>query len=108
EVKVANETFRVRARKGYTAPMPPPVRASIEFTGVGTGQIPAALTRADIEVLEGGVRQEIDVFQEAVQPVTFMLTLDASGSMKKSAARAQEAARRIIDASRAPRHGRPG
>jgi len=100
DVKVANETFRVRARKGYTAPIPPPVRASIEFTGVGTGQVPAALTREDIEVFEGGVRQEIDVFQEAVQPVTFMLALDSSGSMKKSAARAQEAAREFIDAMR--------
>ena len=100
DVKLANETFRVRARKGYTAPIPPPVRASIEFTGVGTGQVPAALTREDIDVFEGGVRQEIDVFQEAVQPVTFMLALDSSGSMKKSAARAQEAAREFIDAMR--------
>src|SRR4029078_1250046 len=100
EVKMANETYRVRARKGYTAPIPPPVRASIEFTGVGTGQIPAALTREDIDVFEDGVKQEMDVFQEAVQPVTFMMALDASGSMKKSAARAQEAAREFIDAMR--------
>jgi VWFA-related protein len=100
EVKVANETFRVRARKGYTAPVPPPVRASIEFTGVGTGQVPASLTREDIVVLEDGVLQEVDVFQEAVQPVTFMLALDASGSMKKSAGRAQEAAREFVDAIR--------
>jgi len=85
---------------GYTAPIPPPVRASIEFTGVGTGQIPAALTREDIDVFEDGVKQEMDVFQEAVQPVTFMMALDASGSMKKSAARAQEAAREFIDAMR--------
>ena len=100
EVKVANETFRVRARKGYTAPIPPPVRASIEFTAVGSGQVPASLTREDVVVLEGGVPQQLDVFQEAVQPVTFMLALDASGSMKKSAARAQEAAREFIDAIR--------
>jgi len=100
EVKMANETYRVRARKGYTAPIPPPVRASIEFTGVGTGQIPAALTREDIDVFEDGVKQEMDVFQEAVQPVTFIMALDASGSMKKSAARAQEAAREFIDAMR--------
>ena len=100
EVKVANETYRVRARKGYTAPVPPPVRASLEFTGVGTGQVPAALTREDVVVVEDGVPQEVDVFQEAVQPVTFMLALDASGSMKKSAARAQDAAREFIDAMR--------
>ena len=100
EVKVANETYRVRARKGYTAPVPPPVRASLEFTGVGTGQVPAALTREDVVVVEDGVPQEVDVFQEAVQPVTFMLALDASGSMKRSAARAQDAAREFIDAMR--------
>ena len=100
DVKVANETYRVRARKGYTAPVPPPVRASIEFTGVGTGQVPAALTREDVVVFEDGVPQEVDVFQEAVQPVTFMLALDASGSMKRSAERARDAAREFIDAMR--------
>ena len=100
DVKVANETYRVRARKGYTAPVPPPVRASIEFTGVGTGQVPAALTREDVVVFEDGVPQEVDVFQEAVQPVTFMLALDASGSMKRNAERAQDAAREFIDAMR--------
>lgn len=100
EVKVANDTYRVRARKGYTAPVPPPVRASIEFTGVGTGLVPASLTREDVEVYEDGIRQEVDVFQEAVQPVTFMLALDASGSMKRSADRAQSAAREFIEAMR--------
>jgi len=100
EVRLANGSFRVRARKGYTAPVPPPVRVSIEFTGVGTGQIPAALTREDIDVFEDGVKQELDVFQEAVQPVTFVLALDASGSMKRNAARAQDAAREFIDAIR--------
>src|SRR5262245_20752049 len=100
DVKVANETYRVRARKGYTAPVPPPVRASLEFTVVGTGQVPAALTRDDVVVITDGLPQAVDVFQEAVQPVTFMLALDASGSMKKSAARAQDAAREFIDAMR--------
>ena len=73
-------------RKGYTAPIPPPVRASIEFTA----SAPAGAGRAhpeDLDVQEDGVPQEVDVFQEAVQPVTFMLALDASGSMKRSADR---------------------
>jgi len=100
DVTVPGTEFRVRARKGYTAPMAPPVRASIEFTGVGGGQAPVALTRENLVVLEDGVAQKVDVFHEAVLPVTFMLALDASGSMKRSAAQAQEAAREFIAAMR--------
>jgi Ca-activated chloride channel homolog len=100
DVSVPGSTFRVRARKGYTAPVAPPIRASLEFTGVGTGSVAPVITRDDIIVLEDGEPQEIDVFQEAVLPVTFMLALDSSGSMKRSAAQAQEAAREFIAAMR--------
>jgi VWFA-related protein len=100
DVSVPGTTFRVRARKGYTAPTAPPIRASLEFTGVGTGLTPPVITRDDIVVLEDGVPQEIDIFQEAVLPVTFMLALDSSGSMKRSTAQAQEAAREFIAAMR--------
>jgi len=99
-VTVPDASFHVRARKGYKSPAPPPVRASLEFTGVGTSEVAAALTRDDVVVLEDGVPQQIDVFQEAVLPVTFMLALDASGSMKRSATQAQEAAREFITAMR--------
>jgi len=100
DVKVADDTYHVRARKGYNAPAPPPVRASLEFTGVGTTESASSLTRDDIVVLEDGVPQQVDVFQEAVLPVTFVLALDASGSMKKSATQAQDAAREFITAMR--------
>ena len=100
DVKVADDTYRVRARKGYTAPAPAPVRASLEFTGVGTTESASSLTRDDIVVVEDGVPQHVDVFQEAVLPVTFVLALDASGSMKKSATQAQDAAREFITAMR--------
>jgi Ca-activated chloride channel family protein len=100
DVAVPGTEFRVRARRGYTAPIAPPVRTSIEFTGVGSGQTPLSLVREDLTVLEDGVPQSIDVFQEAVLPVTFMLALDASGSMKRSAAAAQDAAREFITAMR--------
>jgi VWFA-related protein len=96
----AGAGLRVRARKGYTAPLAPPVRASIEFTGIGAGQVPLSLTRDDLMVIEDGVPQQIDTFHEAVLPVTFMLALDSSGSMKKSARHAQEAAREFIAAIR--------
>jgi VWFA-related protein len=100
DVAVPGTTFRVRARTGYTAPVAPPVRTSMEFTGVGPGQTPLSLNRDDLIVLEDGVPQEVDVFQEAVLPVTFMLALDSSGSMKRSAAVAQEAAREFVASMR--------
>jgi VWFA-related protein len=100
DVRVPGTEFRVRARTGYMAPVSPPVRASMEFTGVGAGQTPLSLTREELTVLEDGVPQTIDVFHEAVLPVTLMLALDASGSMKRSAAQAQDAARAFITAMR--------
>jgi len=100
DVKIPGTEYRVRARKGYTAPVAPPVRASLEFSGVGPGQVPLSLTREDLTILENGVPQSVDVFQEAVLPVTFMLALDSSGSMKRSAEQAREAAREFIAAMR--------
>lgn len=100
DVKVQNSALRVRARKGYTAPLAPPVRPSLEFTAVGGGQAPVALSLDDLIIHEDGVPQKVDTFHEAVLPVTFMLALDNSGSMKKSAAQAQQAAREFISAMR--------
>jgi Ca-activated chloride channel homolog len=100
DVRIPGTTFRVRARKGYNAPIAPPVRASVEFSGVGPGQTPLSLSREELIVLEDGVPQTVDVFQEAVLPVTFMLALDASGSMKRSADQARAAAREFITAMR--------
>ena len=48
DVKIPGTEYRVRARKGYTAPVAPPVRASLEFSGVGPGQVPLSLTREDL------------------------------------------------------------
>ena len=100
DVQIPGSDYRVRARKGYTAPVAPPVRASLEFAGIGPGQVPLALTRDDLAVFEDGAPQSIDVFQEAVLPVTFMLALDSSGSMKRSADQARDAAREFVTAMR--------
>jgi Ca-activated chloride channel family protein len=92
----AGDAYSVRTRTGYTAPMAPPVRASLEFTAVASGPAPLSLTRDDIEVREDGVVQTVDTFHESVLPVTIMLALDSSGSMKRSEAEAADAARTFV------------
>jgi VWFA-related protein len=95
-IRTNDPTQRVRARDGYTAPMAPPVRASFEFSAVGTGDQAARIEPDDLVVLEDGVPQKVDTFHEVALPVTIMLALDASGSMLRSAERAQEAAREFV------------
>ena len=90
----------MRARAGYNAPKAPPVRPVIEFAAVGASQVPASITKDDLEIIEDGVEQEIQTFEEAVDPVTVVLALDASGSMKKAAGQAQAAAREFVAALR--------
>lgn len=79
------EGLTARTRAGYFAPPPPPIRPAIEFTAMDASRNYVDLTAEDIEVLEDGVPQSVDTFQEAVDPVSIVLALDASGSMKKSA-----------------------
>jgi VWFA-related protein len=92
--------WEVRTRDGYFAPQAPPIRVSMEFTAVGAGQLPATVEVDELEVLEDGVPQKVESFQEAVLPVTIALALDASGSMLRSAERAQAAAREFVRALR--------
>lgn len=100
EIKPTDPTLRVRTRDGYTAPMAPPIRTSFEFGAEGNGPEAARLTRDDVEVVEDGVPQHVDTFHEVALPVTIMLALDASGSMVRSAERAQAAAREFVRAMR--------
>lgn len=90
----------IRSRNGYFAPKPPPVRASLEFTVTDTEDGFPEIVAEDLTVIENGVEQKIESFQEAVNPVSILLALDASGSMRKAAQAAKEAALRFIDALR--------
>ena len=92
--------WEVRTRDGYFAPAPLPIRVSMEFSAVGAGRLPAAIVIEELEVVEDGVPQVVDMFQEAVLPVTIALVLDASGSMTRSAERARDAAREFVGALR--------
>jgi Ca-activated chloride channel family protein len=92
--------YVVRTRKGYFAPKPAPVRPSIEFTITDNEDRFVDIGADDLTVVENGVEQKVDTFQEAVSPVSVVLALDASGSMKKAASVAQDAARRFVQALR--------
>jgi Ca-activated chloride channel homolog len=92
--------YKARARDGYRAPLPAPVTNTMEFmvTDRSRGQVSVAAD--DLEVLEDGVPQKIESFQEAVDPVAIALLLDASGSMTKSADTVRETAREFVNAVR--------
>jgi VWFA-related protein len=99
-LRTNDDTQKIRARPGYFAPKPPPVRATVEFT-LSTAT-PGALdvAAADFRLVEDGVPQTIDTFQEAVAPISIMLAVDASGSMKKAAEAVKEAAKTFVAALR--------
>src|SRR5262249_41629012 len=54
----------------------------------------------DLEVLEDGVKQTLDTFHEAVAPISIVLALDASGSMKSAADSVKEAAKSFVQSLR--------
>ena len=95
-VAVTDPTLRVRARPGYFAPRPPPVRPSIEFTLKDLTRELVDVTIDDLEVVEDGVSQQLEAFQEAVTPVSIVFALDASGSMKKATEDVKAAAKTFV------------
>jgi Ca-activated chloride channel family protein len=94
------EGYRVRARAGYYAPKPPPIRPTLEFTVMNESNQLLDIAVGDLEILEDGVAQKVDTFQEAVEPVSIVMAIDASGSTVKSADAMREAARRFVSAVR--------
>jgi Ca-activated chloride channel homolog len=100
-VSVADANYKVRARSGYFAPKPPPVRPVLEFTITDHESQFVDVDATDLVVVENGVEQTVDTFQEAITPVSIVLALDASGSMKKSSEIAKASAGSFVDALRA-------
>jgi Ca-activated chloride channel family protein len=92
--------YTVRTRDGYLAPKPPPVHAEIEFTIADGEDRFVDLSADDLVVVEDGIEQKIDAFHEALAPVSIVLALDASGSMRKTADEVVEAARGFVHALR--------
>jgi Ca-activated chloride channel family protein len=100
DVVTANPKWQVRTRSGYFAPKPPPIRPSFEFSLMNTQSELVAVGVDDLVVREEGVEQTLDTFEEASSPVSIILALDASGSMKKDASAVQGAARSFVAAIR--------
>ena len=90
-----DKDHKVRTRAGYMAPAPPPVRPSLEFTITDLERRHLDVSAEELVVVEDGVPQTIDVFNEAVDPVSIILALDSSGSMKRSADAVMGAARTL-------------
>jgi Mg-chelatase subunit ChlD len=88
--------YVVRTRSGYTAPAPPPIRPELEFTITDTTRQYVDLSAADLVVVENGVEQKIEAFHEATAPVSMILALDASGSMRRAAGAVVEAAKEFV------------
>jgi Ca-activated chloride channel family protein len=102
EIKVAtsNPALRIKAREGYFAPKPPPVRPTIEFSARTESGEELTLGPGDLTIVEDGVQQQIEAFHEANAPVSIVLALDGSGSMKPALDAARSAARTFVEALR--------
>ena len=99
-LRTKDETQKIRTRPGYFAPAPPPVRATVEFTLATSDQDPIDVASDTFDVFEDGVKQTLDTFQEAVAPISIMLAVDASGSMRPVADAVKDAATSFVKALR--------
>jgi VWFA-related protein len=99
-LKTADPALTVRTKPGYYAPKPPPVRPTLELTAVDESRRLLDLTREDLVVVEDGVPQTVEAFSEATSPVSIVLALDESGSMRKASDAVKAAASSFVAALR--------
>lgn len=92
--------YRVRAREGYFAPKPPPVKPTLEFSATGANGAAGSLSANDLVVVEDGVVQQVESFEEAVAPISIAMVVDTSGSMRRALPVAQAAARSFVTSLR--------
>lgn len=96
-VETGDPTHEVVARAGYTAPIPPPIQPQIELTVRDLERQHIDVTAEDLAVFEDGVEQAIEGFEESLTPVSLMLVLDSSGSMKADQEEVKAAARSFAE-----------
>ena len=99
-LRTGNPDHLIRTREGYFAPAPLPVRPTLEFTITSRSRNALVIGKNDIEAIEDGTVQTIDTFHEAVAPVSILLALDASGSMRQAVDEVKAAAASFIRAVR--------
>ena len=99
-LRTHDESLIVKARDGYFAPKPPPVRPVLEFTAMDPQNQYLEITKDDLVVFEDGVEQKIETFQEATSPVSMVLVLDSSGSMRRASEQVVAAAAAFVEALR--------
>jgi Ca-activated chloride channel homolog len=97
---VPEPSYAVKARPGYFAPEPPPIRPTFEFSIAGDTDGVIALSASDLTVLEDGVAQTIESFQESNAPMSIVMALDASGSMRRVLEEVKAAATDFVQALR--------
>ena len=95
-LETTTPTHVVRVRSGYFAPAPPPVRPSLELAIRDSNRQHVDISMEELVVVEDGVEQTVEAFQEALAPLSMVLVLDSSGSMRKDAPALIEAARSFI------------
>ena len=82
---------------------PPAFRAGTQTVAVyatvtnARGRLEPDLTRADFAVDDNGKRQDLTLFSNDVQPITVVMLLDRSGSMKANFTLVQQAAERFVE-----------
>lgn len=92
----SNPEYTVRVRPGYRAPAPAPIKPQVELTIRDLSRRLIDVTPEDLQVLEDGAPQKIEAFQEAVSPVSIVLALDESGSMRQEVDAVIAAARSFV------------
>jgi VWFA-related protein len=99
-LEVPGSDYTVKARPGYFAPAPPPIRPTIEFSVSGDTEQTTAISAGDLIVSEDGVPQKIESFQEANAPMSMAMVMDASGSMRPVLDAVKAAATTFVEALR--------
>jgi Ca-activated chloride channel homolog len=92
----SNPDYTVRVRPGYRAPSPAPIRPQVELTIRDLNRRIIDVTPADLQVFEDGAPQKIEAFQEALSPVSIVLAMDESGSMRQEIDAARAAAQSFV------------
>jgi Ca-activated chloride channel family protein len=95
-----NSAYKIRTKPGYFAPKPPPVHPIFEFTMADSSHREVNIARDDLTVIEDGIEQQVETFSEATSPVSIILALDESGSMRKASDAVKAAASSFVAALR--------